>query len=253
MRSANPSIRYCSTKNLLALAEEEVPGVMEMLQNYPLRLIDQANKRTLGFYKFEPYIHAMWVQYQPPLNTGKVISRYHEVDDRTRPLSSGLNLQLFRDLYSVIPTLFHEYQHFSGDPNEASVFLKTQVFSISFYKRHTAAKAGRDAVFARLSELLGLPPAANKCRELNSLIEQYYGKETTPAEAMEHAERELNRLNNGIYNVNQTQTWDPSVKFPLLIENEDKENRDLIRNIIIRWDKTPKSITEKKFREITEK
>ena len=251
LHCANPSIRCCSTKNLLALAEEEVPGCMKMLQKYPLRIIDPVNKRTLGFYKFEPYIHAMWVQYQPPKDTGKVISRYHEVDDRTRPLSSGLNLQLFRDLYSVIPTLFHEYQHFSGDPNEASVFLKTQVFSIGFYKRHATAKANRDAVFARLSELMGLPPAADKCSELNSLIEQYYGKETTPAEAIAHADRELNQLNNMIYTINQRERWDPSVKFPLLIENEDKKNRDLIRNIIIRWDKTPKSITAAEFRTIT--
>ena len=195
----------------------------------------------------------MWIQYQPPKDTGKVISRYHEVDDRTLPLSSGLNLQLFRDVYSVIPTLFHEYQHFNGDPNEASVFLKTQVFSISFYQRHKTAKASRDVVFARLSDLLGQPPAADKCSELNSLIEQYYGKETTPAEATAHADQELTRLNNLIYTINQSEKWDPSVKFPLLIENEDKENRDLIRNIIIRWDKTPRSITEKEFREITEK
>ena len=253
LHSANPSIKFCSTKKLLDLAETEVPGCIDMLRNYPLRLIDPVNKKTQGFYKFDPYIHEMWIQYQPPKDTGKVISRYHEVDDRTLPLSSGLNLQLFRDIYSVIPTLFHEYQHFNGDPNEASVFLKTQVFSISFYRRHKTAKASRDVVFASLSELLGQPPAADKCSELNSLIEQYYGKETTPAEAMAHADQELTRLNNVIYTINQTEKWDPSVKFPLLIENEDKENRDLIRNIIIRWDKTPRSITEKEFREITEK
>ena len=93
----------------------------------------------------------------------------------------------------------------------------------------------------------------DKYSELNKLIEQYYGKETTPAEAMAHADQELTRLNNVIYTINQTEKWDPSVKFPLLIENEDKKNRDLIRNIIIRWDKTPRSITEKEFREITEK
>ena len=251
LRSANPSIKYCSTKNLLALAEEEVPGCMKMLQKYPLRLIDPVNKRTLGFYQFKPYIHEMWTQYQPPINTGKVISRYHEVDDRTLPLSSGLNLQLFRDTYSVIPTLFHEYQHFSGDPNEASVFLKTQIFSIGFYRRHKTAKASRDTVFAKLTELMGMPPEASKCSELNALIEQYYGKEVTPAEAVEHANAEIKKLNDMIYTINVRQTWDPSVTFPQLTDNEDKKDRDLIRDIIIRWDKTPKSITAAEFRSIT--
>ena len=247
LHAANPSIKYCSAKNLLKLADNEVPGCLDMLQKYPLRLIDPVNKRTLGFYKFDPYLHAMWVQYQPPKDTGKVIARYHEVDDRTRPLSSGLNLQLFRDLYSVIPTIYHEYQHFCGDANEASVFLKTQVFSIGFYQRHKTAKASRDAVFARLTELLGLPPEVNKCEELNRLIKQYYGEETGEAEAMKHAVDELNRMNSLILMANMHEKWDPEIKFPLLNETEDKQNMELIRDIIIRWDMTPKSITPDEF------
>ena len=250
LRSANPSIKYCSAKNLLTLAENEVPGCLDMLQKYPLRLIDPVNKRTLGFYKFDPYLHAMWVQYQPPKDTGKVIARYHEVDDRTRPLSSGLNLQLFRDLYSVIPTIYHEYQHFCGDANEASVFLKTQVFSIDFYRRHKTAKASRDAVFARLTELLGMPPEVDKCEELNKLIKQYYGEEIGEAEAKKHAASELNRMNSLILMSNMQEKWDPEVKFPLLNEKEDKKNMELIRDIIIRWDMTPKSITPDTFSSI---
>lgn len=252
LKTANPSIRYCSTQNLLKLAEEEVPGCMNMLQKYPLRLIDPVNAQTLGFYEFKPYIHEMWTQYQPPLNTGKVISRYHEVDDRTLPLSAGLNLQLFRDTYSVIPTIFHEYQHFDGDPNEASVFLKTQFFSIGFYKRHPNAKASRDAVFATLSEMMGMPPAPSKRGALNELIQKYYGKEVSPAEAIEHANAEIKHLNDVIYTINVRQTWDPSVTFPQLTDGEDKKDRDLIRDIIIRWDKTPKSITADEFRAIAE-
>ncbi len=250
LHSANPSVKFCDTQKLLELAEKEVPGCMEMLRNYPLRLIDPVNRGTLGFYKFEPFVHVMWLQYEPPMNSGKVISRYHEVDDRTLPLSSGLNLQLFRDIYSVIPTLFHEYQHFKGDPNEASVFLKTQVFSISFYQRHKSAKASRDAVFARMGELLGQPPAADKCTELNALIEKYYGKEIPEKEASAHAEQEILALNEKIQMTNMLQKWDPAVKYPLFTKDEDSFNRDLILDIIVRWDMTPKSITEKEFRKI---
>ena len=250
LHSANPSIRFCNTKKLLDLAVSEVPGCMKLLQQYPLRLIDTANRGTLGFYKFAPYIHEMWVQYQPPEDTGNVISRYHEVDDRTKPLSSGLNLQLFRDIYSVIPTIFHEYQHFKGDPNEASVFLKTQVFSIDFYQRYPSAKAAQDAVFARLSELLGQPPSVDKYSALNELIKQYYGEEVDTSEAMQHANDRINQLNARIYMTNLHETWDPSVKFPLLTDQEDIKNRDLIRDIIIRWERTPKSISKDTFRSI---
>jgi hypothetical protein len=250
LHSANPSIQFCNTKDLLELAEKEVPGCMEMLRNYPLRLIDPVNRGTLGFYRFEPYVHAMWVQYQQPKDTGKVISRYHEVDDRTKPLSSGLNLQLFRDIYSVIPTLFHEYQHFKGDPNEASVFLKTQVFSISFYKRYTSAKASRDAVFARMTEVVGQPPLTEKCEALNELIKQFYGVKVTREKATAHADNRIAELNNAIAQINQQETWDPEIKFPLFTIDEDVINRDLIHDIIIRWDMTPKSITASEFQKI---
>lgn len=62
LHTANPSVSFCSTKELLALAEKEVRGVMEMLRKYPLRLIDPVNRSTMGFYQFEPYVHAMRMQ-----------------------------------------------------------------------------------------------------------------------------------------------------------------------------------------------
>lgn len=250
LHCANPSVEFCNTKKLLETAEEAVPGCMEMLRVCPLRLIDPVNRQTLGFYQFKPYIHAMWTQYQPPLNTGRVISRYHEVDDRTKPLSSGLNLQLFRDPYAVIPTIFHEYQHFKGDPNEASVFLKTQLFSIGFYKKYPDADARRDGVFAQMTSMLGLPPAADKLQALNDIIEKCYGKQKTKEEAEAHAKEELGQLNMMIMATNTQQTWDRKITFPQFAEGQDEKNRDLIRDILIRFDTVPKSITEKEFNKI---
>jgi len=236
----------------LSIAEEEVPGCMDMLRVCPLRLIDPVNRQTLGFYKFNPYVHAMWTQYQPPLNTGKVIARYHEVDDRTKPLSSGLNLQLFRDPYGVIPTIFHEHQHFMGDPNEASVFLKTQMFSIRFYKKYRSANAKADGVFAQMTSMLGLPPAVEKIGALNNIIRQCYGEQRPQNEAEAHADAQLADLNKGIEDVNRKQTWDKDIRFPLFADKEDEKNRDLIREIIIRFDTVPKSITDREFTEILE-
>lgn len=247
LHCANPSVQYGDTNALLANAEKEIKGVMDMLYACPLRLIDPANRRTMGFYQFKPYIHAMWVQYTPPERTGKVISRYHEVDDRTKPLSSGLNLKLFCDSYAVIPTLFHEYQHFMGDGNEASVFLKTQLFSIRFYKKYRAANAKEDGVFATMTTTLGIPPAVDKLPGLNALIERAYGKQLSPADAAQRADREIANINAFVKMANDGETWDPDVKMPMLSEKEDAKNMSLIRGIVIRFATVPKSINKDEF------
>ena len=250
LHCANPSIQYCDTEQLLDIAEKEVPGCMDMLYACPLRLIDPVNRQTLGFYQFKPYIHAMFVQYIPPLNTGKVIARYHEVDDRTKPLSSGLNLALFRDPYAVIPTIFHEYQHFRGDPNEASVFLKTQIFSIRFYKKHKKADAKADGVFAQLTAMLGLPPAADKRGALNQLIERCYGRQMSEDDAAKRADGEIAAINAFVDGANARETWEPEIKLPRLDDGGDEENRDLIRDILIRFATVPKSVTAEEFEAI---
>ena len=252
LHCANPSLSFCDTKELLAVAEREVPGCMDMLRACPMRLIDPVNRQTMGFYQFRPYAHAMWVRYQPPKDTGKVIARYHEVDDHTRPLSSGLSLALFRDPWAVIPTIFHEYQHFTGDRNEASVFLKTQLFSIGFYKKYREANAAADGVFAQMTSMLGLPPDVAKRDSLNEIIERCYGKQVDVVEAEKLADKELNRMNIMIQSVNQRETWDPEVTFPLLVDEEDWENEDLIRKIVIRFATAPKSVTAEEFQKILE-
>lgn len=250
LRCSNPSVHFCDTAALIKIAEKEVPGCMDMLRVCPLRLIDPVNRQTMGFYQFKPYIHAMWVHYQQPKGSGKVISRKHEVDDRTKPLSSGLNLKLFLNPYAVIPTIFHEYQHFCGDPNEASVFLKTQLFSIRFYKTYREANASADGVFAQMTAMLGMPPAAEKVDMLNSTIRNYYGEQITRPIAEQKAENELDRLNKAIATINANETWDQAVSFPLLNENEDAQNAKLIREILIRFATVPKSISKSAFADI---
>ena len=250
LHCSNPSLQYGDTRKLLENAEKEVPGVLDMLCTYPLRLIDPVNKQTMGFYRFKPYVHAAWVNYIPPEGSGTVIRRYHEVDDRTKPLSSGLNLSLFRDTLAVIPTLFHEYQHYRGDRNEASVFLKTQLFSIRFYKAHKDADAKADDVFTRLTTLLGLPPKAAKLNEFNALIGKYYGTQLPEKEAKRKADSEINLLNMNIDMSNAKQTWDPEKKLPRLSDDEDAENKNLIRNILIRFATVPKSLDKASFERI---
>ena len=253
LHCANPSVKYADMTELMEVAEKEVPGCMDMLTACPLRIIDPANQADLGFYQFEPFIHRMWYLYEPPQGTGPVKARYHEVDDRTRPLSSGLHLRLFTDPYSVIPTLFHEHEHFAGDPNEASVFLKTQMFSIDFYKRYSGAKPAKDVVFATLTDLLGMPPQENKRGDLNELIKKYYGEQTSQEEAEKRANGQISMMNLNINLHNKNERWCPDIKYPLFSEEEDNKNMTIIHDSIVKFCTAPKSVTEQEYRAIVGK
>ena len=254
LKAANPSLPYCDTDKLIDVILKEVPDAMQLFRDYPLRLIDPVNEQTQGFYEFKPYIHAGWVQYQPPLHVGQVIRRFHEVQDRTLPLSTGINLRLFTDCYSVIPTIFHEYNHYSGDRNEASVFLKTQMFSIDFYRRHKESKPAQDNVFSTLMNLLGRKPSSEKLDALNGLIEKYYGKMIPKAEAEILAKNTLAQINISITLNNRAEKWCSDVRMPLLLTDKDdkskegdSENGQLLHDIIVRYWQTPKSITKDEF------
>ena len=231
---ANPSIPYADTTEFLDLAEKEIPGVLSLLINYPLRLIDPINVKTDGFYKFEPYYHEMWTNYIPPKNEGQVIKRYHEVLDMTIPNSTGIKLSLFSDIYSVIPVLFHEHSHYRGNPNEASVFLRTQLFSKLFYNKYNNADASKDFIFNFLSNLLGSDPDYKYTEALNNLIILHYGEKISEELAIIDADDSIMCGNNYVKDTNEKLKWCPEIKYPLLNEKEDSDNYKLLRKILIK-------------------
>ena len=247
LHCANPTIQYCDTEKLMKIAEKEIPGIMDLLVHYPLRLIDPGNQTLGGFYEFNPYRHAMWVRYTPPLNVGQVQERYHEVLDMTLPNSSGLNIRLFSDPYAAIPVMFHEYNHYMEDPNEASVHLKTHVFSLKFYRKYKDAKPDKDIKFVHLNRLLGKNINPDNFRLLNDMIIQYYGCSKSKKEAVTEAENDLNQKNFFIEDINSNLTWCPEVKMPFLSNDGDKYNADLIRKIRIRFAQVPREITKEEF------
>jgi hypothetical protein len=237
---ANPAIKYCNIRKLIKIAQKQIPNIMDLLIKYPLRLIDPGNQTTDGFYEFRPYNHAMWIQYTPPKDTGKVIRRYHEALDMTFPNSSGLNIRLFTDPYAVIPVMFHEYNHFRGDNNEASVFLKTQLFSQKFYREHRQADPSKDPTFVTLATILGTPPNSEACQQLNDLIRTYYGETLSQEQGQLLAEVKINQLNTQIRLMNRSATWDPEIVFPLLAD-KPLESDDTKRPADINWDLLKKS------------
>jgi hypothetical protein len=253
LHCANPTLRYCDTEKLMAIAEREIPGIMDLLVHYPLRLIDPGNETTEGFYTFEPYRHAMWERYTPPKNVGQVHKRYHEVLDMTLPNSSGLNVRLFADPYAAVPVMFHEYNHYMEDPNEASVFLKTYAFSLTFYRKYPDANPGRDATFIYLNHLFGNTPDVEDADALNALILKYYGAPKSKEAAVAEADADLRMKNMSIAIDNDAEKWCPEVKMPLLNNDGDKENADLIREIRIRHAQAPRTVTPQTFERLWQK
>jgi len=248
LHCANPTVQYCDTEKLMKIAEKEIPGIMDLLINFPLRLIDPGNTSTEGFYNFEPLRHAMWVNYTPPLNVGQVNRRYHEILDMTLPNSSGLNIRLFTDPYAAIPVMFHEYNHYMEDPNEASVFLKSYAFSLKFYRKYKQANPEKDFAFVALKGMLGKSINPKYFQELNNLILRYYGMPKSKEEAVYAAEDFLQQKNLFIDYSNEQEKWCPEIKMPKLNDKEDKQNADIIKGIIIRFAQVPRTITKEEFK-----
>ncbi len=249
LRCANPSLTYCDTSALLETAISEIPGLADLLWIYPLRLIDPGQQDEHGFFEFEPYKHAMWVQYEPPLGQGRVIRRFHEVLDMTIPNSTGLNVRLFTDAFAPIPTMFHEHCHYKGDHNEASVFLRTQVFSAALYRKYQAANPLHDFTFIHLQGLLGEHPDAQHVEKLNELIERLYGKQLPEEQASALATQRLEEINQRIALSNAHQSWHPEVRMPLLNDQPDGDsaNARLIESILMRYMVEPRRITAAAF------
>ena len=224
-----------------------------------VKLIRDANN-TLGTFHYNAADHQRWFRYNPPLGKGQVTKRYHIVNDITRPNSIGINANLFIDGYSVIPTLYHEYCHYAGDLNEASVFLKTHLFSIYFYKRHSDIIPRQS--FYILQNILGYNVDADKFEELNKYIVGIYGKRLDENEAIRKVERDIYLTNNWLIVENNKEKWCPEIKYPLLAESHseeyrgndiDIENYEKLKSILVRFAQIPREISKEEFINIKSK
>jgi hypothetical protein len=245
LRCTAPAVPFCDTLELMRTAEREIPGVMDLLIQYPLRLIDPGNRQVEGFYTFEPYQHMMWYRYTPPKDTGTVHKRYHEVLDMTVPNSVGLNIRLFTNPYAAIPTLFHEFCHYMEDPNEAGVFLRTYAFSRKFYRKYPKADPAGDPAFAAMQSIFGKRIKPAKVDGLNRLIIRYYGEALSEKAAIQKARQALEYKNLIILMQNSKETWCPEVRYPLLNTEEDRESALTIAEVTIRYAQVPRTLSRR--------
>ncbi len=245
--------QYVNISKLMNMAREKIPTIMELLINYPLRLINEKNEDINGFFNFTPYDYTLWYNYTPPKDEGPVHKRYIELIDLARPNSSGLNVRLFTRQYAVIPTMFHENEHYMGDLNEASVHLKTYIFSKKFYAQYSPELAIYDGVFLTLHQLFGRRINKGAVYKLNDIIELSYGTELSDADAREQATRTIDSINNIINSTNRGLKWCPEIKWPLLSKDEDKRNYDCLYDSLVRNYAQRKSITTSVFRQVIDK
>jgi len=237
LKCANPSLNYGDIHKTVRILETELPGVMYLLREYPLRLIDISEEKTEGFYKMAPYSHLMWTTYNGEKEVGPVNSRYNQVVDQTLPNSVGINLKLFCDSYSTIPVLFHEFCHYLGNANEAAVFLLTHKFSEYFYKKY---KEAADTIFNNYTYVYLKKNLKGKTKEeqikvINDLIKQLYGSKMPLQNAKRMAAANINNLNMQLIKMNNAQKWHPEVPYPLFVKSQDYKNAILIYKSIIRF------------------
>ncbi|MBN2878440.1 MAG: cell envelope integrity protein TolA [Clostridia bacterium] len=237
LKCANPSLNYGDIQKTVRILENELPGVMYLLREYPLRLIDISEEKTEGFYKMAPYSHVMWTTFNGEKGVGPVTSRYNQVVDQTLPNSVGINLKLFCDSYSTIPVLFHEFCHYLGNANEAAVFLLTHKFSEYFYKKYEEAAETifNNYTYVYLKKNLKGKTKEEQIKVINELIKQLYGDKMPLQEAKKRAAANINNMNMQLMQMNRIQKWHPEVPYPLFVKSQDYKNAVLIYKSMIRF------------------
>jgi hypothetical protein len=253
LKAVDSKQEYADINQLIATAKKEISGnIMRLLYCFPLRLIYDKNHEVNGFYKFEPFKYQLWTQYSPPEKTGKVHRRYFELLDISLPNSTGMNVNLFTRTNAAIPTLYHEYQHFLGNNNEASVHLKSYLFSKRFYSQYSPELAAFDGAFLSLHQMLGKKIIDDMAvYALNDKIESYYGNEIDEEGAKEYTDTYLKNINRMVIDSNnRSLTWCPEIKWERLTDDEDKVNADRLRRILMRHYTSKNSISRNEFLQI---
>ncbi len=210
----DPALTFTNILKLMITAKKEIPGIMELMERFPLCLFYDKQKIVNGFYEYRPFEYTFWTKYSGKKDVGPVHERVVEYRNINRPNRSGINILLFTRPYAAIPTFFHENEHYKGDKNEASVHLKTYCFSKGFYKKYSPELLVYDGVYLSMHQLLGRSPSVDTVYAFNDLIERYYGTEMSEADAADAASKSIDGINNEIYWANNGLKWCPDQRWP---------------------------------------
>jgi hypothetical protein len=110
----------------------------------------------------------------------------------------------------------------------------------------------KDTIFHRLNQMLGNDIDPENFDNLNYYIIYYYGKNLIENDAILKAEDTIKSINLYIEKVNSEQTWYPIIKYPLLNTQSDNRNYIKLKNILVKYNMTPRTISKDEFIKIKE-
>lgn len=240
---------------IVTLVAEELPGIMDFLSRYPLRLMAlDRHRQILGQYARDKVHLQLWTRYTPPRwfpganpdEIGKVHHRYLDLDDRSSPNAMGLYYRLFEHPVLVLPVLYHEFLHYGGpdgDPsrgicNEAEVLLREVLFARYLLARlapedDAALPKYEEGLAAAIkgTELVGLAKQLffefeddGSLGAINQQIADIYGSGIDEASAKAEVGAKIRYWNRTIELENQTdvakRSWCPEIDWPYLDSSE---------------------------------
>jgi hypothetical protein len=243
--------QYDEISQIVALMCEIMPGALDFLRKYPLRLMPlDAHKQILGYFLESGCNLIYWTRYTPPKNIGKVHNRYLTIDDRSTPNSMGIYYKLFRHPVLVLPVIYHEFMHYggpAGDPdqsiaNETEVLLREIIFARYLIARlapeddqqipafeESLVREIKQANLQSLQFQLAYDFRDNlMLKSMNEQIIKIYGDPLSESEIADRFAQQIlmDNLNIEIMNHTEINEWYEDIIWPRL---NDARTRDLSR------------------------
>ncbi|OWY25788.1 hypothetical protein C7N43_31680 [Sphingobacteriales bacterium UPWRP_1] len=151
LNGVNSDLQPATSPNLadaLLKFESEFNDLISFLERYPLQItaISPTHTTILGYYLETGYNPMWWTRYIPNSahsafagahghHLGEVKARYIEISNLTEPNAMGIANICFTHPLLLLPTIFHEYQHYKGEKREVAVWVMEHLFT-----RHIIAK-----------------------------------------------------------------------------------------------------------------
>lgn len=235
----------------IKILNTEVPGIINFLTEYPLRLMKSEDNQWVHAYFKERlgYDLQLWIRYVGIIDdneNGTVISRYLDFKDQTRPNSMGINYRLFLNPVIVSSIIYHEYLHYKGHAGEGDVFFREMLFFRSLVARFAPSDNRKLAEYEKgivhelqkynLTEYL-YPLTVDMEDEsfahyLNDMIIELYDVPVQIEEAISISSEEIAKWEQYISFANHNTKWCPQIKWPSLARA--KNIREQIQSVILK-------------------
>ena len=260
-------------RDLVGTMCEWVPNAVKFLERYPLRIMIPNDTGILGDYVMTGATIQQWTSSTPPLNSGRVVRRFLELDDRSLPNSMGIDYRLFQHPVLLLPTLYHEYLHHAGVPendnrpipNEAEVRIRESLFSrglvaalapeddrdLPAYER-SILHAIREIDVGWLLFLLADFAKPHILELLNRTIYEAYGGGFGRQRAEKEADRRIEEKNAQIKSANEGLTWDPWIRWPFFESKDTEQITADYREILVRSASQVNTVDESALESILE-